>query len=166
MSPSRFLDRADTSALSKRRHVAALQDASRRNSCAFVKFVSKILRCLRGLRAPFWKRERIGQISGAGRTAACGGGRLVVVGFRQGLARTFARRHQLFQRRFQFPFPHRHLPAAQRDTDIAVVAVPKINDEIHQTHERTVAASRQSAANSKIRRVRLSTENLYAVFRD
>ena len=94
----------------------------------YMKSVSKVLRCLRGLRAPFWERERTGQIFGDCRVAAGGGRGVIVVGLRQGLGRAFARRHQLFQGRFQFSFSHRHLPDFERAPDAAAVAVQEIND--------------------------------------
>ena|SRR5208282_4981888 len=91
-----------------------------------MKSVSKILRCLRVLRASFWKRERFGQSFGDCRVAAGGGGRVVVVGLWQRLARTFARRCQLFQGRFQFSFSDRYLFDSERNFDTAVVAVQEM----------------------------------------
>ena len=91
-----------------------------------MKSVLKILRCLRGLHAPFLNCERPGQNSGDRRTAAGGGGRVVVVGLRQGLVWAAARGRQLFQGRFQFSFSDRYLPDFERNSDVAAVAVPKM----------------------------------------
>jgi hypothetical protein len=52
-----------------------------------------------------------------------------VVGLWQRLARPFARRHQLFQRRFQLSLSYRDVPDFERAAVADSVAVPEMNFE-------------------------------------
>ena len=86
-----------------------------------------------------WRRnERNGEVSGDRGLADCSSGSFAMVGYRKGMAGKIARRHQLLERQFQFPFSNRHLFDCQRRFDAAALVVQEIKITKHTKYTKSL----------------------------